>query len=53
MDHEYEVLDKYNELQEYEVIQSSASSAKQSSTGDYELTPCPAYGTVSARWNNL
>ena len=50
-DHEYEVLDKYN--QAYESIQvSQAPPPKQeqqqsSPAGDYELTQCPAYDPVT------
>ena len=50
-DHEYEVLDKYN--QAYEDIQVSQvpppkqEQQQSSSVGDYELTQCPAYVSVT------
>ena len=55
VDHEYEVLDKYN--QAYENIQvPQAPPPKQeqqqsSSAGDYELTQCPAYVPVTITSN--
>ena len=52
-DHEYEILDKYN--QHYEDVEvpppKSEAEAVQlqalSSTGDYEFTQCPAYISVA------
>ena len=48
VDHEYEILDKYN--QAYEEIQfpkAPPPKLNSSSAGDYELTQCPAYVPVT------
>ena len=50
-DHEYEILDKYN--QAYEEVQASppkpvpVQPQPTSSAGDYEFTDCPAYIPVA------
>ena len=48
-DHEYEILDKYN--QAYEEVQAPPPKPEQlkpvSATGDYEFTQCPAYAPVA------
>ena len=51
-DHEYEVLDKYN--QAYEEVQAPPPKPElpvqpqpSSSAGDYDLTQCPAYVPVA------
>lgn len=53
LDHDYEGLERYVKQQEYiyEEVTSTAPSAKQPSAtaGDYELTQCPAYGTISSQ----
>ena len=43
LDYEYEDFDNCNQPQEYEIVQPSVPSAKQSSVGDFKLTQCPAY----------
>ena len=51
VDHEYEVLDKYNQAYEdVQVTQAPPPKQKQqqsSSAGDYELNQCPAYVPVT------
>ena len=47
LDREYEGLDNYSRSPEYEAIQASALSAKQHSTGAFEIiNECPACEVV-------